>query len=347
MPDFDYHDALIQVEMLFQSHILSFGYKEYSLETFADKKYFSTWKGREGCADTDEMRAGLNIDGILRSADPSDNEVLTYAQYTLNIAELCRRSFNAEETPGYDFDIRNYTELLSRIREILKRLNYEVKYVAEKELIYLVPHDAAAEAIEGVSDDPVTTLVTEYRSANAVGMIDKKKQLLSELADKVSSYDDNDKGGNVRLSNKIRFLLNTLEIQPGDETQHYERIEQMNPGELEDWYDETYQLLLLRILEHSNIARMQRVDELAKECGIEQFEITEEEMAQLLSTQGVPELNPDRSEDEMQSVKEELQPSNTDHPPVSDSHTVRNVVIALIIADILFAAFVLCYLFLV
>ena len=84
----DFHDAMIQIEMLFQSHILSFGYKEYTLENYADKRIFPEWKAREGCRDTDEMRAGLNIDGILRSGEPSEGEALTYVQYVINIAEL-------------------------------------------------------------------------------------------------------------------------------------------------------------------------------------------------------------------------------------------------------------------
>ena len=57
-PGMDYHDEMIQIEMLFQSHIVSFGYKEYSLETYVDRHVFGAWKAREGCADTDEMRAG-------------------------------------------------------------------------------------------------------------------------------------------------------------------------------------------------------------------------------------------------------------------------------------------------
>ena len=55
---FDYHDAMIQIEMIFQSHILSYGFKEYSIENFVDKKYFYSWKGKEGCSDTDAMRQG-------------------------------------------------------------------------------------------------------------------------------------------------------------------------------------------------------------------------------------------------------------------------------------------------
>ena len=87
------------------------------------------------------MRQGLNIDGILAKPDPTKNEILTYLQYTLNIAELCRRNFNADETRGYDFDLRNYTVLLSRIRELLARLKYDVKYISDKEVIYLVTKD--------------------------------------------------------------------------------------------------------------------------------------------------------------------------------------------------------------
>ncbi len=360
MPDFDYHDALIQIEMLFQSHILSFGYKEYSLETFADKKYFANWKGREGCADTDEMRTGLTIDRILQEENPSETEVLTYLQYTLNIAELCRRSFNATETPGYDFDIRNYTELLSRIRELLKRLNYDAKYVKEKELIYLVPHDPAAEAVEDDDENPVTALITEYRSSSLAGQLDKKKEVLKQLGDTVSEYDDNGKGTGGRLYRKIDFLLNSFGIEDsaeGEEEQneHPEvaaEIQKMNPEEVENWYDETYQLILLRILEHENKDRIERVDDFAEKCGVANLEITEEEMAKLLSVKGVPE--PSDSDASEQNVKKLENPEEEEaHLEKTEarerearSHTLRNVIVAIIIADILFVLFLLCFLFL-
>jgi hypothetical protein len=357
MPDFDYHDALIQIEMLFQSHILSFGYKEYSLETFADKKYFSDWKGRERCADTDEMRAGLNIDRILQEDNPSDTEILTYLQYTLNIAELCRRSFNAEETPGYDFDIRNYTELLSRIRELLKRLNYDAKYVKEKDYIYLVSHDPALDAVESdEQQDPVSALITEYRSSSAVGQLDKKKDILKQLGDTVAEYDDNKKGASGRLYRRIEFLLESFNIEKGKEGETEDHpevsaaIAKMNPQEVEEWYDETYQLLLLRVLEHSNLDRMQRVDDFAEKCGVENLEITEEEMAQLLSVKGVPEP-PEKEEEQYPKLedpeKEEAKLEKSEaREKERRSHTLRNVIAAIIIADILFVLFVLCYLFL-
>ena len=283
----DFHDAMIQIEMLFQSHILSFGYKEYTLENYADKRIFPEWKAREGCRDTDEMRAGLNIDGILRSGEPSEGEALTYVQYVINIAELCRRTFNREQAAGYDFDIRNYTLLLAKIRDFLKRLHYDYRYVEAKEFIFIVPHDAAADAaIPDEPSDPLYGALTEYRSTSASGDLARKKALLVQLGAAVESYPDNLKEGNNVLYSRIEFLLHQLGIlETEDEAgPQNERIMKMSESELENWYDEAYRMVLLRILNRENVARMERVDDLALECGTGIEEVTEEEIDSIMDS---------------------------------------------------------------
>lgn len=343
MSELDFHDALLRIEMLFQSHILSFGYKEYSLETFADKKYFPAWKGSLGSEDTDEMRKGLHIDGILKSENPSENEVLTYLQYTLNIAELVRRNFHAENEPGYSFEIRNYTELLARIRELLSVLHYEARYVAEKEYIFLAPKDPALDAMLPDSQDPVTDAIVEYGSIRTGNVLEAKKKILGDLSRTVSDYEDNAKIGNLRLMHKIEFLLHTLDVTEGDgetSVEAKEKAAALSDTQKEEWYDEAYQLLLLRILEHSSLARMEKVDAWARECGVENLEITEEEMAALLSGPGVPTLGGQENalEEKFPNREEE-----TGELVPSKQHQVRNVIIAVIVADLLFMAFLLAY----
>ena len=360
LTSYDYHDAIIQIEMLFQSHILSFGFKEYSLETYVDKRFFSSWKGREGCEDTDAMRAGQNIDGILASSDPSEGEVLTYLQYTLNIAELCRRRFNKEEAQGYEFDVRNYTELLSRIRELLRRLHYDVKYVPEKEYIYLVPHNAALDAVTEDVSDPVSAAITEYRSSAVQGKLERKKQLLNERGDKIETYDDNHKGGNNAIYSRIKFLEDNCDIRKDNSAEgeeHVDRVAKMSEDELEKWYDEAYQLMLLRILTKENEDRIAEVDKLADECGTPITTITEEEIAKLLSAPNDPgalddaengKTNPDggKSDENKEAVTEEERKEAEAEVRKAGSHAVRNVIIALVIADLLFIMFLLCYFFL-
>ena len=265
---FDYHDAMIQIEMIFQSHILSYGFKEYSIENFVDKKYFYSWKGKEGCSDTDAMRQGLNIDGILAKPDPTKNEILTYLQYTLNIAELCRRNFNADETRGYDFDLRNYTVLLSRIRELLARLKYDVKYISDKEVIYLVTKDVAMDAVAETSQDPAIDAIIEYNSYSVSGNLERKKSILNAMGDTIESYTDNRSPGNVRLFSNIEFMLYNFNIRNNnmDGDDKVDHVAAMSKEELEAWYDETYQLMLLRILQHNNEDRMKRIDAVQEAC---------------------------------------------------------------------------------
>ena len=266
--EYDFHDALMQVEMLFQSHILSYGFKEYSIENFVDKKYFYAWKGKEGCSDTDAMRSGLNIDGILAKPQPSVHEILTYLQYALNIAELCRRNFNKDDTQGYKFDLKNYTELLSRIRELLTKLKYDVKYVSEKEFIYLVTKDIATDAVTDASDDPATDAIVEYNSYSVAGNLDRKRKILNSMGDTIESYKDNHNPGNLKLFSNIEFMLYNFNIR-NDNSSGEDKVEyvaSLSKKDLEAWYDETYQMMLLRILEHNNLIRMKRIESVQRTC---------------------------------------------------------------------------------
>lgn len=368
--DEDFHDSMMQIEMLFQSHILSFGYKEYTLENYADRRVFAEWKAREGCRDTDEMRSGLNIDGILRSGEPSEGEALTYLQYVINIAELSRRAFNREQAAGYDFDIRNYTLLLTRVREFLKKLNYDYRYVEDKEFIFIVPHDAALNAvIPETPSDPVYGALTEYRSTSVFGNLQRKKELLLQLGRTVESYPDNLKYGNEILYSRIAFLLDSLSIRPGeDDAAEAPRIANMDAAERENWYDETFHMLLVRILNRENVGRMERVDELADECGTGIEEVTSDEIDSIVeSLSESSDVRPERKkqaeipvapEVEALAAQEALDRQRVREVPSEEPQEVRRkgsgsssgnrmilgrAIAAIVVADILFILFLMYY----
>jgi hypothetical protein len=259
---FDYHDALVQIHMLFESTILTYGFKEYTIENFVDKRYFSDWKGNENCRDTDEMRHGINIDGILGNADPTKNEVLIFLQYTVNIAELFRRKYNEEKAPGFQFNLRTYTLLMSKVRDLLIRLGYELKYIPSKEVLYLIRTDAATDAAIESSEEQVRDMIIEYSSYAVSCDLSRKKIILDSLGKIVEEYDDNQQGDNIELIGSIEFMIRNFSIRR-DNTEVANRndfVAGLTETELLDWYDEIYQLLLLRILKHNNIARMEKID---------------------------------------------------------------------------------------
>ena len=243
---FDYHDALVQIHMLFESTILTYGFKEYTIENFVDKRYFSDWKGNENCRDTDEMRHGINIDGILGNADPTKNEVLIFE----------------EKTPGFQFNLRTYTLLMSKVRDLLIRLGYELKYIPSKEVLYLIRTDAATDAAIESSEEQVRDMIIEYSSYAVSCDLSRKKIILDSLGKIVEEYDDNQQGDNIELFGSIEFMLRNFSIRR-DNTEGANRndfVAGLTETELLDWYDEIYQLLLLRILKHNNIARMEKID---------------------------------------------------------------------------------------
>ena len=298
----DYHDEILQIEMLFQSPVISVGYKEYSVENYVDKNYFSVWKGRENCADTDAMRRGLNIDGILSNPDPTKNEVLTYLQYTLNIAELCRRRFNESGGRNYDFNIKRYTELLTSIRRILRELDYDVRYVPDKEIIYLVSRNIAADAVADNSDDVETDKIIEYNSFAVAGNMKKKRDILLSMGDTIESYSDNMAPGNVKLFSNIEFMLHNFNIRTDNRTgeDRVDYVADMSEEELEKWYDEAYQMMLLRILQNENVKRMQRVEAVQAACEAQSVE----ELKRTLEAEGADRIITNRRVAEYEAAGE-------------------------------------------
>ena len=70
------------------------------------------------------------------------------------------------------------------------------------------------------------------------------------------------RGDNIELFGSIEFMLRNFNIRR-DNTDGANRnnfVAGLTEPELLDWYDEIYQLLLLRILKHNNIARMEKID---------------------------------------------------------------------------------------
>ena len=305
----DYHDEILQIEMLFQSPVISVGYKEYSAENYVDKNCFSVWKGRENCADTDAMRRGLNIDGILSKPDPTKNEVLTYLQYTLNIAELCRRCFNESGGRNYDFNIKRYTELLTSIRRILRELDYDVRYVPDKEIIYLVSRNIAADAVADNSDDVETDKIIEYNSFAVAGNMKKKRDILLSMGDTIESYSDNMAPGNVKLFSNIEFMLHNFNIRTDNRTgeDRVDYVADMSEEELEKWYDEAYQMMLLRILQNENVKRMQRVEAVQAACEAQSVE----ELKRTLEAEGADRIITNRRVAEYEAAGENPENART------------------------------------
>ena len=90
----------------------------------------------------------------------------------------------------------------------------------------------------------------EYNHYLLKGDLDRKRNILKALADKIEGFRDNlDKD----LSSDFGFLANNINIRHNnlDGKNKKEYLVNIENEELESWYDETYQVMLLCILENN------------------------------------------------------------------------------------------------
>ncbi len=89
----------------------------------------------------------------------------------------------------------------------------------------------------------------------------RKKEILKSLGDVFEGKRQQIKSINNALANEIGCLLNKLNIRHNnmEGTKAESFVQMMSDEELEEWYDDTYQLLLLAFLEADNSKRRQKV----------------------------------------------------------------------------------------
>lgn len=233
--------------------------KGYGIEAYFDKFCLPFWKSRGYVTSCAEMktRLGLTDFGITYKLDAQ--YTLAFLEYELNIIELCNRDRKNRKRWS-----REYYILLENIMKLVNYLNYEVKVIESEEKIILVEKNAAATAVAEIMDSKTAYSVIEYNHYLLKGNLDEKKQVLKALGDKFEGIKPQLKSINKSLGSDIGFLLNKLNIRHNNlEGANAEKfVRNMPKEELEQWYDDTYQLLLLAFLEVDNVQRRQKVSAL-------------------------------------------------------------------------------------
>lgn len=101
------------------------------------------------------------------------------------------------------------------------------------------------------------------------GNIEGKKEILLKFADILEAKRNELKGINKTIATNVFMLFNNMNIRHDNCSEgspyYIEYVANMPKRELERWYDETYQLALLALLELDNIERNRKISGL-KNC---------------------------------------------------------------------------------
>lgn len=143
---------------------------------------------------------------------------------------------------------------------------HEANFFEDEEKVLLVEKNAAATAVAETMEPSISYKVIEYNHFLLKGKIEEKRNILLALADKFEPIRPELKKVNSKLESNIGYLLNKMNIRHNNKDGKMAGgyVANLSSEELEKWYDETYQMLLLAFLEKENVERNQKIDELKK-----------------------------------------------------------------------------------
>ena len=256
----DINEEILRLENLCNKEMIlggeDYDYQEcsYTLEGYVDDCCLSSWKHRNRCLNCEEIRKKLNISSFDIKNKLRDEQALVYFEYLANMIRLCDMALFQW---SYYWSTKYYEVLKDNLSDVVDSLNYEMKIIEEDEKVILVEKNVAATAVAEIVESELAYDVIQYNHYMMRGNIEGKRRILKVLADKIEPMRAEFKKlqKHKELESDIGFLLNKMNIRHNniEGKNAVEYVKNMSEEELEYWYDETYQLILLCILEYDNI----------------------------------------------------------------------------------------------
>ena len=158
---------------------------------------------------------------------------------------------------------KEYMVLEENINIVLEHLNFSTNLLKKEEKIILIEKNPSAMSVAEIVDEDTACKVIEYNHYLLKGDIDKKKEILLQLANKYEGMKSNIKSLNSKLDDDIGFMLNNIHIRHNNKSgkSKKEYVSKMRKATMEKWYDETYQMLLLAFLLNEQPTRSKKINQ--------------------------------------------------------------------------------------
>lgn len=235
------------------------------LEQAIEISCFYSWKQRNGCISLANMKDKLGVDAI---QTPNIEDMIVCLEYYSNIVYLANLKIYFS-----DFHIANSNQktpqfimLEDNIELLLNHLNYEKHIFSEEEKIILTPKNPAATAVAEISSEDTAMSILMYNHSSLKGQLAEKKDIIRRIAQEYEPVLDKPIEGYTEYFKTAKNMLNNLDIRHNNKAgkKKNELATNLNNAELENWYDELYQLLLFCVLIKDNKERKDKMTEFLK-----------------------------------------------------------------------------------
>lgn len=261
-------DSVAEIERIYKllnrkSITNPFG-KDMSPIDVVNQYCFHNWNNRHSYLNIEDMARALNIKIEYYNIPNtlSTTMILNYLEFASNIVMLCDTKI-FEENAKFDY-YTDYRILDENIENALEHLNFCKYEINNEEKIILIEKNPSATAVAEIMDEDTGCKVIEYNHYLLKGDIDKKREILLQLANKYEGMKSNIKSLNSKLDDDIGFMLNNINIRHNNKSGNSKKeyVSKMRKDTMEKWYDETYQMLLLAFLLNEQPSRSKKISQL-------------------------------------------------------------------------------------
>ena len=240
---------------------------EYSVFNFVNKYVYRHWRNRGTSIDCYDLCEQIGLSDLDEFEELETEEFLRYLEFSSNIIDLLKY---VELEPGFTFEETGTQKAIKKnIKTCLDWMNFEIKSFPKKQMVLVVEKNASATAAAETVEEDLSYKIINYNHFLLKGDIDRKKAILKSMGDSLEPKRSILERINKGLASDIFMMLNNMNIRHNnvdkdDKANYNEYVDNMKKKELEHWYDELYQMILLALLEMDNIDRNKSVSELKK-----------------------------------------------------------------------------------
>lgn len=247
--------------------------ERWTLKRFVDQFCFTKWKNRHRCLDVEDYLNTIGYDDLLSIAKcDSLEDFLTIIEIIYNFWHLALDHFPENSFPSiipsrYNNGIETILEISNFMNDCLSEYNQKAYYFKDDEKCIVAEDSPQVTSAAEASEPEIAIEIVRYNHRQLKGDIAKKKAILRALGDHLEGRKKEICNINATLYNNITASLNNLNIRhnnitPENRSYYHKAVAEMPNEELEQHYDDLYQLILLAILEMDNVERQRQMREL-------------------------------------------------------------------------------------
>ena len=234
------------------------GKESYTMKAVMDEGLFKMWKQRGYCVDVDDFLDSLDFDELCENDDMESFVMIVEVVYNfwmLIYTQIYKRTIpNFKQVDCYDF-----LRIRKMLDEYLSQCNHRAVHYPDEEKVLIIPDNEAVTAVMEIVDAPLDMEVLHYNHHSLKGNLNAKKSVLRNLGDALELRRKELHKIDSTLEATIFHILNSMGIR------HMNAKNEANVvkvgDDLEYWYDELYQMMLLAFLRMDNVKRMNKYEE--------------------------------------------------------------------------------------